>query len=288
MNNFETQLKIDDKKETILNGWDKKILLEGSKNIVDKIVKEFRGRLPDGIIYPDESARPLHYLFNEIFEKIAKEHNIKKPRTFFMKTGKPDPLTTIFEDDEGRELYFDEVKEKIDEQAKSDEVSPLLNDYLMNKFVDTHIKREREQKRAREIEEYNEKLSDRGIIANLAVIDEFSNQGHTSKEINYAFGYDVPYFSVFGNKDKSVNAISVENIGLVIDTENYPENPITHNPTKLSYAVHPFKKSIGINKNNIYNKYSEINQDQTVEDKKKMETLRKEMGEIGREIAREY
>lgn len=289
MNQFETQSKIENKKETILNEWDVKILLEGSKKVTDKILKEFNGKLPDGIVYPDESARPLHYLFNEIFEKIAKEQNRKKPRAFFLKISKPDTHTTIIEDEEGREMYYDEAKEKFLEMIKLDNLPNHLNNYLISEFEKTNLKREVEAERASEIEKYNQKLSDRSIFANLAVVDEFYNQGHTSKEINYAFGYDVPYFSVFGNKDKGINSISEEKIGLVIDTENYSENPITHNNTKLSYTVHPFKKSIGINKgNDINNKYSEINKDETLEEKKMMEMLRKEMSEIGKEIAREY
>ena len=76
MSKFEVLLS-NKEEEPILNEWDKKILLEVSKNVVDKILKEFRGRLPDGIIYPDESARPLAYLFNPIFEKISKETSLK-------------------------------------------------------------------------------------------------------------------------------------------------------------------------------------------------------------------
>ncbi|NVN97267.1 hypothetical protein HXX01_03505 [Candidatus Nomurabacteria bacterium] len=289
MNSFETQRTIEKREEPILNEWDKKILFEGSKNVVDKILKEFRGRLPDGVIYPDESARPLFYLFDKIFDKIAKEKDIQKPRAFFFKTHKADTHTNIFEDEEGREIYYDEAKEKFLNMINSNDLPTHLNNFILSEFEKTHAKRAIEAERASEIEVYNEKLSSRGMIANLAVIDEFSNQGNTSKEINYAFGYEVPYFSVFGNKNKSINSISSENMGIAIDTENYPVNEATDNSTKLSYTKHPLKRSVGVKKNNdIDNKYSEVNHNQTIEDRKMMETLRKEMGEIGREISDKY
>ena len=285
MNKFEGQL--NKKEQPILNEWDKKILLEGGKNLVEKILKEFRGRLPDGIIYPDESARPLSYLFNPIFEKISKEKNRRKPLTFFMKVSKPDTHTVVFEDNAGHELFYDEAKKEFLGAMEGLSDSPDLQDYFMKVFENTHTKRVVEQERATEIEEYNEKLSGRGMIAHLAVIDEFSNQGHTAKEINYAFGHNIPYFSVFGSRYE--NSVSEENMGLVIDWDSYPKNPTTDNNTKLSFTKGEFKKSIGVHKNsNIENKYSEINENQIEEDRKMVEKLRKEMGEIGRKIEESY
>ena len=128
------------------------------------------------------------------------------------------------------------------------------------------------------------------MIAHLAVIDEFSNQGHTSEEINYAFGHNIPYFSVFGNKRE--NSVSEENMGLIIDWDSYPKNPTTDNNTKLSFTKGELKKSIGVNKkNNIDSKYSEVNSKiipTTLENRKMVEKLRKEMAEIGKKIAENY
>jgi hypothetical protein len=291
MNKFEFKPNIENKK-TILNEWDKKILLEGSKNVVDKILKEFRGKLPDAIIYPDTSARPLSYLFDPIFSKISKEQNRKKPNIFFMKVQKADGMTMIFEDIEGRELSYDEARDHLNKYIKNfgDFGSPLADEskiFVNNLFEQTHIKRAVEQDRALEIEKHNEDLSGRGMIANLAVVDDFTNQGNTAKEINYSFGVNVPYFTIFGTKRE--NYVPEENMGLVIDVDNYPKNIITNSNTKLSYTVGDLRKSIGVNKTeDIDNKYVEVNKNQTPKDKEMMKTLREEMKEIGEEIANKY
>ena len=286
MENFEQKLNI--KNENILNDWDHKILLEGGKNLVQKILKEFRGKLPDAIVYPDTSARPLSYLFDPIFVKISEEKGIRKPRSFFMKVGHSDTFTTIFEDNEGRELFYNEVEKMLIEKIETGDTALATHkEYFFKKAEDTSVKRSVEADRASEIEKYNDNLSGRGIIANIAVIDDFSNQGDTRKEINYAFGYEVPYFSVFGNKNEG--KVDKDKVGVLIDPDAFPKNPVNDYSTKLSYTLGDQKLTIGVSKkDNIENQYSEVNQNQTEEVRKRIMQLRREMKELGQEIANNF
>ncbi len=291
MNQFEVKLNQENLEKPILNEWDRKILLEGSKNVVDRILKEFRGKLPDGIIYPETSARPLAYLFDPIFTKISKEQNRKKPSVFFLKVNRTDTHTKVFEDSKGRELTYDETMQELKKMYDSMDSSYALKNHMMNlstRLVEnTHANRFTAEERALEIEKYNEELSGKGMIANVAVIDDFTNQGTTATEINYAFGYDVPYFAIFGTTRE--NPVSEENMGVVIDTDDYPENITSGSNTKLSYTKAALAQAVGINKTeNINSKYVDVNKNQTVEDRRMMDTLRKEMKQLGEQIAEQF
>ena len=294
-NNFESQF--NQKKQTtenILNEWDKKILLEGGKNVVTKILNEFNGKLPDAIVYPDTSARPVYYLLDPVFSELAKNKNINKPKIFFMKVQKPDQVTSTYEDIEGRELNREEAEFFLDKElskhsgfiySKTEEYKKYQNNQKES-FVRTHNKRLVEKERASEINDYNKKLSGNGARSNLVVIDEYSSNGDTSKEINYAFGYEVPYFSIFGSKED--NYVQNENIGKVVDIYEDDRNP-TNEKMKLSYSMGESKKAIGVEKDsNISSRYSEVNKNQTNEDKEKIAKLRQEMKELGMQISENF
>lgn len=298
-NNFESQF--NQKKQTtenILNEWDKKILLEGCKNVVTKILSEFNGKLPDAIVYPDTSARPVYYLLDPVFSKIAKNKNINKPKIFFLKVHGPDRNTSVYESTEERELGKEEAEVfLLKELARNRSLYSHSNlfaegeydEYEKNQkddFNRTFEKRHTEKERAIEIDNYNQKISENDTKANIAVIDEYSSNGHTSKEINYAFGYEVPYFSIFGSKED--NYVPGENIGKVVDIYEDDRNP-ANEKMKLSYSMGESKKAIGVEKDsNINSRYSEINKNQTKDDKEKIAKLRQEMKELGMQISQNF
>lgn len=297
-NNFELQFNLKKQAtENILNEWDKKILVEGGKNVVSKILKEFNGKLPDAIVYPDASARPVYYLLDPVFSAIAKNKNINKPKIFFLKIQGPDRNTPGYESTEERELGKEEAEvlllkdlarnrslyshSKLFAEGEYDEYEKNQKD----DFNRTFEKRHTEKERATEIDDYNQKLSENNTKANIAVIDEYSSNGHTSKEINYAFGYEVPYFSIFGSKED--NYVPGENIGKVVDIYEDDRNP-ANELMKLSYSMGENRKAIGVEKDNaLDNKYSEINKDR-IKDKEKIAQLRQEMKELGLKIAENF
>src|ERR1019366_9101279 len=91
--------------ETILNNWDKRFLIEGSKNIVLKMYEDFHKNFPDVIILPETAARPLYYLFNPIFEKLKQEKNTRKPKFIFFNVGKrADSTQNTLEEEYGEDI----------------------------------------------------------------------------------------------------------------------------------------------------------------------------------------
>jgi hypothetical protein len=76
---------------TVLNDWDRKILLEGGNRVIHKIMEQ--EGVPDVIILPETSARPLFYLINPSFKKIAEHQNTKPPKYVFFAPSKSDLYT---------------------------------------------------------------------------------------------------------------------------------------------------------------------------------------------------
>lgn len=75
-------------KKEILNYWDRDVLKTGINNLTLKIIEDFGGKLPDAIILPDTSARPLMYALRPAFEAVAKEKGCRIPQIYFFKTDK--------------------------------------------------------------------------------------------------------------------------------------------------------------------------------------------------------
>jgi hypothetical protein len=128
MESFEKNTFEAKKPENILNEWDREILHEGGKNVVKMMLKDFNNKLPDVIVLPDTSARPLYYLLKPLVEKLEKKKNIKKPNFQFVKTAQPPTFFGIkekyhgknFESKEEIEDYFNQRAYEIIENNEED------------------------------------------------------------------------------------------------------------------------------------------------------------------------
>lgn len=60
---------------------DKKKLLETGTILAEKIIQQ---GLPDVILLPETSARPLYYLFNQVFKKFAEANDLPRPNFVFI------------------------------------------------------------------------------------------------------------------------------------------------------------------------------------------------------------
>jgi hypothetical protein len=55
-----------------------------TKKVIENILSENNGKLPEFIIYPETSARVLPYLFNPSFRKMAEKTGSRPPMSYFM------------------------------------------------------------------------------------------------------------------------------------------------------------------------------------------------------------
>jgi hypothetical protein len=299
--------------EHILNEWDKEMLFKGGMAVVRKILEKFDDKLPDAIIYPETSARPLYYLFNPVFEKIYKKNNLKKPEVFFFNVTTP-YLPNQFSEGEGPkswnvELNKDEIighlEDKIkniedsreddhEEQAdslqlrESREKLREQETWLLHREIagveKTFNKRIPESYRAKEIKDT---MIKKGIInPRFVVIDDAVMTGSTTGEISRAFKEEIPYFALFGEEGVS----EPQYCGILLNYDN-DKNPDV-DLLRFGFASMPKNKiGVGVSKKNNLGKYSQaLNKTEgfTSEDQKNILLLRKEMSEAGEQLASQF
>ncbi len=292
MESFENQ---KNKSETILNDWDKKVLLEGGAEVIKKIIKQ--EGIPNIIILPDTAARPLFYLVDASFKKLAKSKNMESPRYIFLAPTRPDSYTTS---SESAKAFEDNTKEFLIDIPKEDILSDRIETYNMfnisvskEELGEMQSKIDHTYNKRIPLKEYSLRLLDTitskyGPNSKMIILDEFSSNGATALEIQRAFGMEIPAYSVFSMNSSN---ISQDNTGIIISTENEDTaNPLTNSHTSLSYKDDKLKKSLGVEKHEglpivtVLNKNSEFNE----EHQKMISTLRNEMKDLGKEISEHF
>src|ERR1700683_3007947 len=88
---------LETKKHEVLNEWDKKVLEQGVTSIVKEMYKDFGNSLPDTIIFPDTSARPLLYVLDPIFRRISEDKKIPIPKYYLFTTARPQTSLSVYE-----------------------------------------------------------------------------------------------------------------------------------------------------------------------------------------------
>src|SRR3989344_6100280 len=83
--------------QEILNDWDKKMLEDGLTNVVQEMLQDFEGELPDAILLPDTSARTLLYVLAPIFRRLKEQKGISAPRFYFFNSERNDAIMSIAE-----------------------------------------------------------------------------------------------------------------------------------------------------------------------------------------------
>jgi hypothetical protein len=109
--------------EEILGAWDKEILEKGVSNMVTQMVKDFDGSLPDAIVLPDTSARPLFYTLQPIFQKLHEARGLSVPRHYMFNSKRPELFSNDFEQkrmDRARDLMAERAKEIWNFEAKAE------------------------------------------------------------------------------------------------------------------------------------------------------------------------
>ncbi len=281
--------KVEEKRESILNDWDKKILLEGGEGVIRKIIQQ--DGIPDVIILPETSARPLYYLIDPSFKKIAEEQNTRSPKYIFFAPSKSDNITSDFEsyatyNEEAEDIAFDaEIFEQYIKNFKE-----YKNNTSDKELIDkTFENKKNDRNRAKELLEKIKK--EFGENPKIISIDEFMSDGITSDNIQRAFvGVPINGYSVFDTTTSNRRAGSGLTIPMHDTTEGYTENPSNKNNTILSYKNPSAKYSIGVTKENGNPIATTLRKTENfiTEDQEKITTLRKEMKSLGEELASKF
>lgn len=197
-----------DKKFEVLSERDQKLLDSSLRSIMQEIIKQYPDELPDAVILPDTSGRPLAYLLRPIFAAIAEKRGIKNlPELIFFKTQNNDD--TYSEALEPSIITFEEVEGITDGEPAQANETRLTSE-------DTNVEaRAVHAKRAEVIKEHlKRKLNGREpkvIIVDDSVRDEYT----TTKSIRNAFGTkDIPAFALLA-KQKSVGKGDKISVGIV-------------------------------------------------------------------------
>ncbi len=72
-----------EKEYEVLSAHDVELLIETSEKVAKQLLEDFPAELPNIVIYPDTAARPLVYLFDEVFSAVASDRGIQKPEVHF-------------------------------------------------------------------------------------------------------------------------------------------------------------------------------------------------------------
>ncbi len=281
---FENINKIPQRAEAILNDWDKKYLIEGGKSIILKMYEDFNKNFPDVIILPETAARPLYYLFSNVFEKVKEQKGTKIPNFVFFNVGKRAGLyQSGIEEDQGIEIETNDqfLKELVNTEVYKD-LSRVGSPQQAQKDI---LDREDVEKVATSRAFMKERAYEildliKGSDLRLAIIDEFSSSGQTEIEINKAFNKSqekIPSYSITGFEG--------DNTGVYMDGEVKP-NPSTGH-WNFSYGK---SQAIGVTKS-FDEKYSKPIQPNDKDELSKLalekKQLREEMKGIGESVSKE-
>lgn len=289
----EGQQKGTEKHSEMLGQWDRNILEKGVKGVVEKILTDFNGQLPDVVVLPETSARPLMYAFRPIFKMLHDKQNVATPLFVFMNTTKPDSELSIAEQSKNDFEQWhtgaptvdtsDELKEHIRSMHEDEETGELswpFNEDLIASLVEGS--NPEGMKRARgTMKERAQEISAIRPGAKIAVIDEFVSNGNTFREIERAFsGQDMRFYAVFS---EGFNAS-----GTFVNYDRGGGNPDRKGGLKLSYSG---EDAVGVSKQDIgdgeeLKKYADaIRRDDDPEFNKRKRQLRGEMAAVGEKVA---
>jgi len=261
-------------KKPILNEWTRMVLEKGIGTLVPKIYEDFGEKLPDVVILPDTSARPLYYAFKPSFDRIAAEKGINRPRFYFFKTARPN------EDLQGIEVATEADQSMPFQEllARIKAINPKMGSEVEEDIPRMEHERANMKARAEEVTAHEAR---RGREQpSIAVIDEFTTyNASTIRELRRAFQMpDMKAYAVFTKGTEKVTSGYVTGPQ---DEQDY--DPEKGYLAKLSYTQ---TDSVGVTKDSVAGPYAVLIDAEDpralAADKKQ---LRDEMTAVGERIA---
>ena len=260
-------------------------------------IADYPDDLPSAIIYPEASARPLFYLLDPAFGKLAEQRGVPKPLSFFFKvcTQDEDLGTALF-----YERYYgkDIVTIKENVQSEIDSLQSRLGSGRPDPGIKKEIKRRKDlikgmntdkvcllrrvaQSRAEEIRRY---VSAAGRPSEIAILDDVIFDGNCVSEIRKAFGDPrIPaYILVSPFNEDVLSELQPVRIGCLFEKcyQHYQDS----GQVVFDWRKHDRSRATGVQKyTNPSNPYVEIRRKNR--DVDSMARLRREMRELGKELA---
>ncbi len=187
-----------------LSGEDQEYLFRSALSVIDKFLGHYPDKLPDIVLLPEISARPLFYLLNPVIKAVCEERQLKPPTFIYFQTHKGYEMSLI--DEDGREILTS-VKELRRMMDFSEESDPVLQDYLRSEIETREGRLEKARKlrnlmkrRAGEIMNYSRKI---GITdPSIVIFDDYVTEQHSSiDEVRLAFGSNIPAYCLLQARD---------------------------------------------------------------------------------------
>lgn len=184
-----------DNRETInqlgLTAWDKEHMELAGTRIFKKILSDYPNELPDLVILPDTSARPLLYLAEPIFSAIAESRHVQKPSFAFMwvhfpySKGVTQEIILNNTKDQSFSYYINNPNSFLPKKAETRKAAIEARstnkkraDEIVSKFVERY------------------KL-DKGYKPKIISIDDGASEfAATCREVSVAFGKPVPTYTL--------------------------------------------------------------------------------------------
>lgn len=262
MNNFEKPPQPEQKPEfCILSERDQKVLKNSAKNVAEMLLSDFPQELPDAIIFPETTARPLVYIFGPILERAAEQRGVKKPKLVFFQLEQG-----FFESDRlGAKRGIDKrgIKEETESflEFASDNMKQWYLEDMQAVYKNYLLLKEANKKRAEEIDNNGKK--------SLAIVDDFVGEGRAVEEIRNIFNKKIPAYALLASNPESAKTKEIKFGGI----ESYLDK---NHPNVFDYEME-LKNAIGVVKSSnpadIYVQTS----------KKRNEEIEKKIMEIGKE-----
>lgn len=148
----------------------KRVLYEAGKNLLPKFLADYPSKLPDAIVLPDTSARPLFYLLRPVLEKVADKRGVPLPKTYFFSRAGAAKASNFAGHQTSTLYYSEENLGKLYEDRKvwSERARQIIEDLRRSGINEPNI---------------------------IIFDDHISRYAGTSGEISLAFGNELPVYS---------------------------------------------------------------------------------------------
>lgn len=182
--------KIENKEnpEILLSEQDRGVLLECGEGVAKHLKEDWAEKLPDYVIYVDTTARPLNYMFDPVWDTLAKEKGEEKPQTIFFPTAEGSRKAAqrfLWSTIDKENFSIEKMKEKI---SYFDDPKNFLE--MLEKFGDDYNYRYFKnvclfyESAIQKIEEVSKNMSHK---PNIAIIDEYMSSGHSIAFLEFLF-----------------------------------------------------------------------------------------------------
>ena len=171
--------KIEETEFEVLGEHDQELLVETGLAVSKKILEDFPNELPDVVIFPDMAARPLTYLFDEVFTEVSAARGVMKPEIrYFQPNVKNDAhlkymrnTLYLIDRDTGKRVFKDiHSLRRVLEQKRYNDLEGVTAGQLVRTSLESVEKYEKVFERLKE--RMMEIIGKEGDETSVAVIDE--------------------------------------------------------------------------------------------------------------------